>query len=89
MLQTKDIDWLNGYKKRPIYMLSTRDPDQTQRNIQTESEGMEKDISFKWKSKESWSSNSHIRQIDFKIKTITRDKEGQYIMINGSIHLQL
>ena len=70
-------------------MLSTRDPDQTQRNIQTESEGMEKDISFKWKSKESWSSNSHIRQIDFKIKTITRDKEGQYIMINGSIHLQL
>ena len=21
---TKDIDWLNGYKKRPIYMLSTK-----------------------------------------------------------------
>ena len=25
---TKDTDWLNGYK-RPIYMLSTRDPLQT------------------------------------------------------------
>ena len=29
--------------------------------LQTESEGMEKDIPCKWKSKESWSSNSHIR----------------------------
>ena len=35
--------------------------------------------------KRSWSSNSHIRPIDFKIKTTTRDKEGHYIMIKGSI----
>ena len=27
-----------------------------------ESEGMEKDIPCKWKSKEGWSSNSHIRK---------------------------
>ena len=53
--------------------------------MQTESEGMEKDIPCKWKSRESWSSNSHIRQNTFKIKTITRDKEGHYIMIKGSI----
>ena len=26
---TKDIEWLNGSKTRPIYMLSTRDPLQT------------------------------------------------------------
>ena len=32
------------------------------RDTQTESEGMEKDIPCKWKSKESWSSNSHITQ---------------------------
>ena len=32
-------------------MLSTRDPLQTQGHIQTESEGMEKDIPGKWKSK--------------------------------------
>ena len=31
-------------------------------HIQTESEGMEKDIPCKWKSKESWSGNSHIKQ---------------------------
>ena len=27
--QPKDKDWLNGYKTRPLYMLSTRDPPQT------------------------------------------------------------
>ena len=49
-------------KTRPIYMLSTRDPLLTKGHIQTEREGMKKDIPCKWKSKESWSSNSHIRQ---------------------------
>ena len=72
-------------KTRPIYMLSTSDPLQTYGHIQTESEGMEKDIPCKWKSKESWSSNSHNRQIDFEVKTITRDKEGHCIMIKESI----
>ena len=46
---------------------------------------MEKYSPFKREAKESWSSNPHIRQIDLKIKNITRDKEGQYIMIKGSI----
>ena len=36
-------------------------------------------------SKKSCSSNPHIRQIDLKIKKFTRDKEGHYIMIKGSI----
>ena len=49
-------------KTRPIYMLSTRDPPQTKGHIQTESEGMEKDIPCKWKLKQSWSSNTHIKQ---------------------------
>ena len=63
MLQPKDIDWLNGYKnKTHICMLSTRDPLQTKGHIKTESEGLVKDMPCKWKSKESWSSNSHIRQ---------------------------
>ena len=68
-----------------MYMLSKRDPLQTQGHIQTESEGMEKDIPCKWKPKESWSSKSHISQNNFKTKTITRDKEEHYIMIKGSI----
>ena len=40
---TKDKDWLNGYKNKPLYMLSPRDPPQTKGHIQTESEGLEKD----------------------------------------------
>ena len=36
-------------------------------------------------SKESWSSNPHFKQNRPKIKKITRDKEGHYIMIKGSM----
>ena len=53
-------EWIK--KTRPLHILSTRDPLETYGHIQTESEGMEKDTPCKWKSKESWSSNSHIRR---------------------------
>ena len=56
-------------------MLSTGDASQNKGHI---------DISCKWRPKESRTSNTHIR-IDFKIKAMKRDKEGQYIMIKGSI----
>ena len=72
-------------KTRPVGMQSSRDTIQTSGHIQTESEGIKKDIPCKWKSKETWNSNSRTRKLDFKIKTITRDKEGHYIMIKGSI----
>ena len=36
-------------------MLSTRDPPQNKGHIQTESEGLEKDISRKWRWQELWS----------------------------------
>jgi len=62
MLPPKDTDWLSGYKTRPIYLLFMRDPFHTQGHMQTESEGMEEDITCKWKSKESRNSNTHIRQ---------------------------
>ena len=44
MPQPKDKDWLNEYKNMTLYMLSTRDPPQNKGHIQTESEGLEKDI---------------------------------------------
>ena len=66
-------------KIRPIYMLSIRNPLQTSRHIQTESQGMEKYIPCKWEAKESWSSEKQT------LKNTTRDKEGHYIMIKGSI----
>ena len=39
--------WIPKKKKRPLYMLSTRDPPQNKGHIQTESEGLEKDIACK------------------------------------------
>ena len=57
---TKRQRLAEGHKKRPLYMLSTGDPPQNKGHIQTLSEGLEKDISRKWRTKESRSSNIHI-----------------------------
>ena len=46
---------------------------------------MEKDIPCKWKQKESWGSHTHIRQNRLLKKIVTKDKEGHYIMIKGSV----
>ena len=46
---------------------------------------MEKDIPCKWNQKKAGVEILISDKIDFKIKTIIRDKEGQYIMIKGSI----
>ena len=66
-------------------MLSTRDPPRNKGHIETESEGLDKDIPCKQRCKESRSSNTHTDKINFKIKAVKRDKEGHYIMIKGSI----
>ena len=42
-------------------MLPTRDSLQIQRHTKTESEGMEKGIPCKWKSRVSYNGNNHIR----------------------------
>ena len=46
---------------------------------------MEKRIPYKWKSKKAGVAILISYKIGFKIKTITRDKEGHYIIIKGSI----
>ena len=43
MPQSKDKNWPNGYKNKT----PTRDPPQNKGHIQTESEGLEKDIPCK------------------------------------------
>ena len=45
--QPKDKTGSVDTKTRPLYMLSTRDPPQNKGHIQTESEGLEKDIPCK------------------------------------------
>ena len=70
-------------KTRPIYMLSTRRPLQTSYRLKVR----------RWKN--IFHANGKQKKaripilisdkIDLKIKKITRDKEGHYIMIKGSI----
>ena len=68
-------------KTRPIHMLSTRHPLQTKEHIHTESERMEKIFHADGNQKKAEVAIFISDKIDFKIKTVTRDKEGQYIMI--------
>ena len=85
MLQPKYIDGLNGYKnKTRIYSVYKRP---------TSDLGTHTD--WKWEDGKRYSMQMNQKKagvailisdkIDFKTKTITRDKEGQYIMIKGSI----
>ena len=66
-------------------MLSTREPLQIQGHIQTENVGIEKGILCKWKSKKAGVAILISDKIDFKIKTITKAKEGHHIMIKAPI----
>ena len=66
-------------------MLSTRNPLQTSRHIWTENERMEKYIPYKWDQKKAGVAILISDRIDLKIEKIKRNKEGHYIMIQGSI----
>ena len=65
-------------------MLSTRDPPQNKGHIQTESEGLGKNISCR-EQKKAGVTIVISDKMDFKIKAVNRDKEGHYTMIKRSI----
>ena len=64
-------------KTRPIYMLFTRDQFQTQGHIQTE-RGWKKILHASGNQRKAGVALLISCKIDFKIKKITRDKEGHH-----------
>ena len=67
-------------------MLPPRDPLQMERYTHPKSTGTEKGMPCKWKGKTKAEVAELIsNKIDFKTKTMVRDKERRYIMIKGTI----
>ena len=70
-------------KTRPIYMLSTRRPLQTSYRLKVRR--WKNIFHANGKQKKAGVAILISDKIDLKIKKVTRDKEGQYIMIKASI----
>ena len=82
MRQPKDTDWLNGYKnKTHIYAVYKKLKDTYRLKVR----GWKNTLYANGKQKKAGVAILISDRIDLKIKKITRDKEGHYIMIKGSI----
>ena len=85
MLQPKDTGWLNGYKnKTHIYAVDKR-PTSDLGTHTDKVKGWKKIFHANGNQKKAGVAILISDKIDFKIKNVTRDKEGHYIMFKGSI----
>ena len=77
MLQPKDIDWLNGYKTQDPYICCLQETHFRPRDTyKLKVRGWKKILHANGNQKKSGVAILISDKIDFKIKTITRDKEG-------------
>ena len=87
MLQPKDTDWLNGYKNKThihaLYKKATSDRPQDTYRLKVR--GWTYMFHTSSKQKKSGVAILISDKIDLNIKNITRDKEGHYVMIQGSL----
>ena len=77
MLQPKDTDWLNGYKNKTHF--------RPQDTYKLKVRGWKNIFHENGKQKKPGVAILISDKVDLKIKNITRDKEGHYITIKGSI----
>ena len=85
MLQPKDTDWLNGYKNK-TYICCLQETHFRPQDTYRLKVRAWKNISYaNGKQKKAIVAILISDKIDLKIKKITSDKQGYYIMIKGSI----
>ena len=86
MLPPKDTGWLNGYNNKIPYISCLRETHFRPRDTyRLKVRGWKKILHANGNQNKARVTILISDRIDFKIKTITRDKEGHYIMIKGSI----
>ena len=85
MLQPKDTDWLNVYKNKTHIYAVYKKPTSDLRTHIDKVRGWQNIFHANGKEKKAGVAILISDKIDLKIKNITRDKEGHYIMIRGSI----
>ena len=85
MLQPKDTGWLNGYKNKTHIYSVYKKPTSDLKKYKLKVRGWKNIVHANGKQKKAEVAILISDKIDLKIKMITRDKEGHYIMIKGSI----
>ena len=85
MLQPKDTDWLNGYKKKTHIYAVYKKPTSDLKAYRLKVKRWKNIFHANGKQKKAGVPILISDKIDLKIKKITTDKEGRFIMIKGSI----
>ena len=85
MLQPKDTDWLNGYQNKTHIYAVYKKPTSDLKTYRLKVRGQKDIFHANGRQKKAGVAILISCKIDHKIKKITRDKEGHYIMIKGSI----